>query len=509
MKKLIEVCAGPNCAVFADKIKALLVNGSFKIIETTCSKNCGNRFGPPVIRINGDIFQGEIILQKLREIIASPKSFAPLFERKVHISGNFQKISGRPGLAIDIGTTNIKAALLDVDTKAVIGTASSFNGQAAYGSTIIDRVFYFLKNKELPKEEGLKILQRTVVRTINETIRQLLKKCNIKAQDIKNVCVAGNTVMSYLFLGRDPDLFSAGGKSHYRETKINLAGSLKLAAAKDAKVIVLPSVSEYIGGDIVSGIFSENLWPAEKNRIFIDLGTNGEVVLILKEPQLLLAASASAGPAFEGGGFKYGGYAVPGSIIKANIVDGKLTYETYGGFRAVNICGSGIMELICELFQNSIVDKRGNINPLSEIVRPNSREDESGFEILVGEDITVTQNEINYFIDSKAAIAATIFTLLELACCEAEKIEEVLVAGGFGNLDFKKSIALGLLPKLPLECFKYLGNTSLAGAVKFLFSEDRQKINEIVSGATAIDFSSDPDCQEKFFNHYTKERFIY
>lgn len=520
MKKLIEICAGHNCSAFADKIERLLgglEDSSFKIIKTTCSKNCGNRFGPPVIRINGDVFQGEVVLQKLPEIISFPKKFISSFERKVHISGGLQELSGRPGLAIDIGTTNIKVALADIDAKAVIATASSLNGQVAYGPTVIDRIFYFSKNKDLPKEDELRIIQRVAVRTINEIIRQLLKRCNLKAQDIKDICVAGNTVMSYLFLGRDPDLFGAEDKPHYREAKTCLAAGLKLAAAKEARVVILPSVSEYIGGDIVSGIFSENLWPPDKNRLFIDLGTNGEVVLILKEPRLLLAASASAGPAFEGGGFRYGGYTVPGSITTASIADGKLTYETYEGVKAANLCGSGVLELLCELFQNSIIDKRGSIIPFPEIVRQNSRKGESGLEILVvpepqtllGEDITVTQNEVKYFIDSKAAIAATISTLLELAECEAGKIEEVLVAGGFGNLDFKKSVALGLLPNLPLERFKYLGNTSLAGAAKFLFSGDQQKISEIVSSATAIDFSSDPDCQKRFFDHYTKEKFIY
>ena len=308
MENLIEVCAGPNCAVFADKIKAEIdsLDCSFKIIKTACSKNCGNRFGPPVVRINGDIFQGEIVLQKLREIILSPQSFTASFDRKIHVAGNFQKISGRAGLAIDIGTTNVKIALVDIDAKTVIATASSLNGQVAYGPTVVDRFFYFSKNRELLKDDGLKILQTAVVRTINETIRQLLKEYKISMRDIEKICVAGNTVMSYLFLGRDPDLFGKGDKSHYQE--------MKMTSLNGAQVIVLPSVSEYIGGDIVSGIFSENLWLADKNRIFIDLGTNGEVVLILKDPRILLAASASAGPAFEGGGFKYGSHAVPGSI---------------------------------------------------------------------------------------------------------------------------------------------------------------------------------------------------
>ena len=508
MPKIIEVCLGPNCANYRDQLDTELIaklgigigqeNSSFKIIKTICSKNCQNRFGPPVIRIEGQVFQGQTALENLAEIIFSPERFQTL-GNKIYFSGDFTKLNGSDlGLAIDIGTTNVKIAFVNLASSESIAIASSLNGQTAYGPTVIDRVYYFLKQKHIKKEDGIATIQRAVLKTIDE----MMGASPIDRNNIRKICVAGNTVMTYLFLGRDPDLYGKGEKSHYREPKTVMANELGIPAPTDCEVSVFPCVSEYVGGDIVSGIFGQNIFPSDKDRLFIDLGTNGEVALILKDPPLLLGASASAGPAFEGGGFRHGGYTMPGSITTVELRTGRFIYKTQWDAKPVNLCGSGVIEALCELSKNKIIDKKGNIGTAKTIVIA-PRDDTA-----IGEDITINQNEIKYFIDSKAAIAATIFTLLGLAERQIENIEEIGIAGGFGSLDFRKAISLGLLPNLPLDRFKYLGNTSLAGAVKYLINQDDTALEKIVSNMTVFDFSSEEDLQTKFFDNYIRERII-
>lgn len=532
-KKLLEVCCGPNCQSFTEAINERLreicragigeENSSFKITKTICSKNCGNRFGPPVIRINGKIIQGEVLLRNLRDIVFSPQKFHLLFGKKIYLDGDFSEVEGDEiGLAIDIGTTNVKIAFVDLTAGKTVALASSLNGQAAYGPTVVDRVHYFLKQRNIQKEDGVRIMQKAAIRTINEMIRKIIKEYNrrhngspINFRAIRKICAAGNTVMSYLFLGQDPEIYKEGDKPQYRKPKIILAREIGILAERSAEVYIFPSVSEYIGGDIVSGIFAKDFFPADKNRLFIDLGTNGEIVLILKDPSLIAAASASAGPAFEGGGLKYGGYTAPGSITSIYFERGRLKYQTFKRIKPVNLCGSGALELLYELFRNKVVDKIGNIDPASVLARPNSR-GETGLEILaaeagdtgIGEDITITQNEIKYFIDSKAAIFAAIAAILELMERKIDEIEEINIAGGFGNLDFKKAVAIGLLPNAVLGRFQYAGNTSLAGTIKFLLDHDSRRVEDIVSAITTFDFSRDIEGQKLFFEHYIKARFV-
>ena len=261
------------------------------------------------------------------------------------------------GLAVDLGTTSVVAYLVDFTTGRVVDSASAYNKQIACGDDVISRIIY------AKRKHGLERLQKLVIETINDLLEELQQRNGIELHEIHEVAIAGNTTMTHLLLGLEPRYLR---EEPYIPTisaapKL-IAGELGLNANPVARVHILPSVGSYVGGDITAGVISSGMYATEKLTLFIDIGTNGEMVLGNKD--WLLSCACSAGPAFEGGGVRHGMRASPGAIEDVFIDDATLepTFRTIDDAPAVGICGSGLIDLLGELFVTGLVDKSGHLD---------------------------------------------------------------------------------------------------------------------------------------------------
>ncbi|NOZ63965.1 MAG: DUF4445 domain-containing protein [Caldiserica bacterium] len=401
------------------------------------------------------------------------------------------------GVAVDIGTTTLVAQLVDLNSGKVISTKASFNPQATFGEDIITRIIV------AEKEEGLERLHHVVVDTINELIFSMADANKTALNEITAVVCAGNTTMTHLLLRVDPSYLR-------REPYVPTANLMPVIRAAEVGIKVhprgllgtLPAPATFVGGDITAGILATGLDEEKQVSSLIDIGTNGEIVIGNKE--WMVCCSASAGPAFEGSGVRCGVRAREGAIQKVKIAGTNIHLETIGNTPPVGICGSGYVDLISELFRNDIIDKAGALNPNSFRVRKGPE----GLEFLVvegahtatGEDIVITQPDIENLIRSKGAIFTAFIILLEKVGLSREKVEKIYVAGGFGNyLDIDNAIFIGLLPDLPREKFQFVGNASLRGARLSLLSYPAyMKAREISSAMTYIDLATDPEYMDRF-----------
>ena len=419
------------------------------------------------------------------------------------------------GLAIDIGTTTVVASLIDLATTKVIETAATYNKQIQFGSDVISRMLH------AEKENGLKELNTAVVDTVNELISNLCNKHHIDNNDVLALQFAGNTVMTHLMLNLPPENIR-------REPYLPVANTFPFFTAKELNINVnpkaivsfLPNVASYVGGDIVAGVIASGMYNIKDLSLLIDLGTNGE--LVLGNSEWLISCACSAGPAFEGVGIECGMYAVEGAIQKIKLSqDGKIEYETIGNVvKPYGICGSGLIELIAELLKNKIITRDGRFVPAQEL---NDRtllykrivhDDTLGEKFIlvpkeetaVGKDIFITEEDISNILRSKGAIFHGIHTLLDYVGLQFDDVKNIFISGGFGTfLDIRKGILIGLFPDLPLERFKYIGNSSLAGARLCLLSQEaRELAYKVAKKMTYIDLSSNA----KFMNDYTAALFL-
>jgi len=375
------------------------------------------------------------------------------------------------GLAIDIGTTTVVAQLLDMNSGKLLGSEGCHNQQASYGEDVISRVIFACG------KGGVHPVQQAVIKNINQLIRKLAKEKDVPTDEINAIVAAGNTIMSHFFLGLtpcsirlDPYVPTADEFPQIRAEEIgiqiNPRGILE----------TIPCVASYVGGDIVAGVMSCGIPEHEEVRGLIDIGTNGEIAIGNKD--WLVCCSASAGPAFEGGGTRCGMRAIKGAIEKIKVTDGRLKYETIGSARPRGICGTGLIDCIYELVKNGIIDPGGKFDrnrsddrlkiedniPQYVIAHPD--ETESGTAVVI------TESDIDNLIKSKGAVFAAIKSLTDYIGLGFDMIDTFYVAGGFGSfLDIPKSIAIGLLPDIPREKIQFIGNSSLTGARMCLLSE--------------------------------------
>jgi uncharacterized 2Fe-2S/4Fe-4S cluster protein (DUF4445 family) len=405
------------------------------------------------------------------------------------------------GLAIDIGTTTVALAISDLLTGEVLAAGSAGNGQIPYGADVISRII------ESTRPGGLERLQRAV---IDECIRPLLKKvCNaagIESEGIYRVAVAANTTMTHLFTGIPaeyvrlepyiPAFFQAGGVR---------GADLGIGVHPDAEIVFAPSIGSYVGGDISAGVFSSMIFKKEGFSLFIDLGTNGELVFGNKE--FLLACACSAGPAFEGGEISCGMRAADGAIEACGINRETLepSLKVIGGGKPSGICGSGLIDLIGELFRCGVINARGKIAGEGKRISRDSWGIAAytaafGRETEHGRDIVITETDIDSFIRAKGAIFSAIRTMLAVVDFNIDAIAEVYIAGGIGSgINIERAVYIGMLPNLPVEKYHYIGNTSLTGA--YAMANSRQaadKIAEIGRGITYLELSSHPGYMDEF-----------
>ena len=406
------------------------------------------------------------------------------------------------GAAVDIGTTGNVVHLVDLASGHHIDTASGYNAQISCGEDVISRIIY------AKKEGGLEHLQRLVVQTINGKLHELADRNKIDPHEIYAMSVAGNTTMIHLFLALDPASIRL---EPYIPTLTHplpvRASELGIDICPQTNVDCLPSVGAYVGADITAGVLSSQMFETDKLTLFIDVGTNGEIVL--GNAEWLIACACSAGPAFEGAGVCSGMRATVGAIeeVWINTDTYEPTYRVIGEVRPRGICGSGLISLLAELFVTGIVDKSGHLSPT--LGTPRIRDGEHGPEYVVawakeshGEKahIVLTEVDISNLIRAKGAIYAGFSVLTKSVGIDLADVEQVLIAGAFGKyIDVEKAIQIGLLPDMPWERFKYLGNTSVLGALTALLCEDmRREVVEIAKRMTYLELSADNRFMEEF-----------
>lgn len=409
------------------------------------------------------------------------------------------------GVAIDIGTTSVVVCLVDLHTNEVIDKASCGNAQIKYGADVIHRIVYSTKKK------GLKELNKAIIdETINILLESIYIKNNINKDDIISIVVAGNTTMSSLFLGVYTDFLRQEPfiPPFLKSPKL-LGKDIGLNVNNNAYVFLAPSVASYIGGDITAGVLSAGIWSSEENVLFIDLGTNGEIVFGNKD--YMMSCACSAGPAFEGGGISCGMRASNGAIEKVKIDKETLNpiLTTIGNTNPIGICGSGIIDLICQMTLNGIIDRRGKIHRDINNNRIRFNEYEIGEYVLafkeeynLEQDITVNEVDIDNFIKAKGAIYSGASVLIESLGMDFSIIDKVYIAGGIGNnLNIENSILIGLLPDIEREKFVYIGNSSLVGAYLALVSEDaKNKLENIGNEITYVELSVYPTYMDEFIS---------
>ncbi len=407
------------------------------------------------------------------------------------------------GIAIDIGTTSVSAIIIDMLNGAVLAKGSAGNGQIRYGADVINRII------ESGKPGGREKLQDAIIKeTLNPLILNMCANAKIKPAQVYRLAIGANTTMNHLLMGVDADPVRMEPYiPTFFKTNSLFASDIGLKVNPDAHIILAPNIGSYVGGDITAGAFVSMIWNKPEFSIFIDLGTNGEIVF--GNSDFLMSCACSAGPAFEGGDISCGMRATDGAIeaIKLDKETLEPTYSVIGdpGTKPVGLCGSGIIDMIAELF------RCGVINPKGQIIREGRRirRDEFGmgsyiiaFEEEAGsvKDVELTEADIDSFIRAKGAIFSAIRTMLSYCDFDISMIENVYVAGGIGSgINMGNAIEIGMFPDIPVEMYHYLGNTSLAGAYAMLYStEAERKVYEIAQNMTYIELSNVPTYMDEF-----------
>jgi uncharacterized 2Fe-2S/4Fe-4S cluster protein (DUF4445 family) len=414
------------------------------------------------------------------------------------------------GIAFDIGTTTVAGYLVNLKTGEELFAVAKTNPQVVHGDDVISRIGFTQKQKE-----NLEILQKEVVNTLNEIIKETTQRAKINRSNIYETVIVGNTCMHHLFLGLDPSNLAPSPYIPVMKESLSLKARdiPELALKPSVNVYMLPNISAFVGADIVAGILSTSMWREDKIILFVDLGTNGEIVLGSRER--LWTCSTAAGPAFEGARISAGMRAAEGAIYKVKIDNKFITYKAIKDGKVRGICGSGLIDLIAELVKLGLINKSGKLidreecNPkLSEEIRKRIIKGQKGNKFLLvkgketenGKPIYITQRDIREVQLAKAAIYAGIKILLKEVNISPEDIQKILLAGAFGNFINKESaMRMGLIPQLPLKKIESVGNAAGRGAEIVLLSEKTRKICERISkNIKYIELSSRPDFQEEF-----------
>jgi uncharacterized 2Fe-2S/4Fe-4S cluster protein (DUF4445 family) len=414
--------------------------------------------------------------------------------------------NGLFGLAVDIGTTTVALCLVNLSNGRILFNKTILNLQRSCGEDIISRINYAGKN------DGLSELNRQVLTTINSLIEEALKLNNVKNEEIYYAVIAGNTTMIHLFLGLDPAYIRESPYVPvFNKVPFLKASDTGLNMNPEGRVYCSPSVGSYVGGDITSGIISTPLLKNnEKINLFIDIGTNGEMVIGNNE--WMITCACSAGPAFEGSGITSGMPASRGAIEKVKINNKIPEYKVIGNKKPKGICGSGIVDLLAELFINGIVERSGKIRTSADPEHIIEWNNKPAYRLVKsentadGKDIIITENDITNLIRTKGAIFSSCSLLIKNVGIDFSNIDNIYIAGGFGkHLDIENSIRIGLFPDVERSKFHYMGNTSLIGAYLTLINgSNRHLLEEIADKMTYLELNTEPN----YMNEYTGSLFL-
>jgi len=429
--------------------------------------------------------------------------------RKTHI------INVQPGdttdrnyaVAVDVGTTTIYSQLLDLATGDVLASYGEYNGQISYGEDVISRIIY------ATKPDGLQKLHEVVIATINKLIKKMIRRARIDPDEISSITLAGNTTMTQLMLKINPKYIRLSpyvpAATLYAPIK---AVDLGLALGDHVTALVYPAISSYVGGDIVAGVMGSGMYRTKELTLFMDIGTNAEIVIGNKD--WLACAACSAGPAFEGGGIKFGMRAAKGAIEDFSI--DPITFEpmniTIGNVRPKGICGSGLIAIVATLFEMGVIDNKGKFN--RDLDTPRIRENDGIFEYVlawkdesqIDRDIAITEPDLDNFIRAKGAIYSGCLTLLEEVGLNVTDIQRIYLAGGFGSyVDLERAMTIGLLPEIDPDKVRFIGNGSLMGAkMSSLTNRIRKDVVEVTKKMTNFELSETPS----YMNNYVAALFL-
>ncbi len=411
--------------------------------------------------------------------------------RPVRSSGKNKIINVEPGdttdhnygVAMDIGTTTIYGEVVNLITGEVLAEAGKFNGQISYGEDVISRIVY------AEKPEGLEKIHQVVIDTVNQVLAKIIKKSGVDRHNISVLTLAGNTTMTQLLLKVEPRFIRRApyvpASRIYPRIK---AWELGIELDDHVTALVYPQVSSYVGGDIVAGVMGSGMYRTEKMSLFLDIGTNAEVVIGNKE--WMACAACSAGPAFEGGGIEFGMRAAKGAIEDFSIDPETLEpmIVTIGNVRPKGICGSGLITMVAILFEMGVINNQGKFD--RDLGTPRIRKTNDVWEYVlaykdetqIDRDIVINEIDIENLIRAKGAIYSGCMTLLAEVGMGPDDIEQIILAGGFGSyVDLEKAMVIGLLPEIDADRVIYVGNASLLGA---RMSALTNRIREEVVGAT-------------------------
>jgi len=391
------------------------------------------------------------------------------------------------GIAVDLGTTTIALYLMDLKNGWVIDNISVLNAQTSYGTDVITRI-------KKCSEGHLDTLFSLIVKQINEIIHNFKLKHAIN--DIEEIVVAANTTMLHILAHTDPTSLGTAPFTPVFLKRLEISGPIINLDAK--RIVLLPAISAYLGGDIVAGILACNIEEQTKNIIFIDIGTNGEI--IIKTKKGIYGTSTAAGPAFEGARIEWGTGGIPGAISKEELADNELRISTINNQKAMGICGSGLVDIVSLLVSEGLIDETGTFD-----YRSNSNLIENLYDgrLYITDKIYISQKDIREFQLAKSAIASGIQVLLEIAELKAEDIDQIYLAGGFGfYINRNSAVNIGLLPKKTKEKIISVGNTSGLGAKMALLNDDyRTQCDEIATRVSVIELSNNPRFTEHFINN--------
>ena len=412
------------------------------------------------------------------------------------------------GVAVDVGTTTVAVQLVDLSDMKILSTCTDYNGQLACGLDVISRIDYARRPDR--REE----LRSRVLRTINRLIHQSARRSRVEPSEIACAAISGNTTMIHLLLGLNPEYIRL---DPYTPTLLDApfftASEIGIDINQPAPVMISPAVGSYVGGDITAGILCTDLANyGDEVCLFIDIGTNGEVVLGNRE--FLLTCACSAGPAFEGGGIKCGMRAAAGAIEKVEVdsATGRAAWQTIGKVMPRGVCGSGMISLLAQLLQMGWIDAAGKLNRSkpSEAIQIDGRHAAytlvSAKESATGRAIAIDEQDIENIIRAKAALYAACALMLAQVGMEFHDLRKVFIAGGFGRfLNLNEAIAIGLLPDLPRDRFHFIGNASLKGSYMALVSQKhRERQNEQARRMTYLELNTAPS----YMDQYTAALFL-
>jgi uncharacterized 2Fe-2S/4Fe-4S cluster protein (DUF4445 family) len=465
------------------------------------------------LKANHDEHRIEVDLSVIRKLPAIMREedfkVTATLARPVRDSGKTRIINVQPGdktdrnyaIAMDIGTTTVYGQVIDLKTGEILSQYGDFNGQISYGEDVISRLVF------AEKPDGLETLHGVVINTINNILKRIILKAGVDPDEISTITLAGNTTMTQLLLRIDPGYIR---RSPYVPSATLYpplrASDLGMELGDHVTALVYPAVSSYVGGDIVAGVMGSGMYRAEELTLYMDIGTNAEIVI--GNQDWLACAAASAGPAFEGGGIKLGMRATEGAIEDFSI--DPITLEpmniTIGNVRPKGICGSGLIIAVATMFEMGIIDNRGKFDRDLDTDRIRVVDDICEYvlawaeETQIARDVVLTEPDIENLIRAKGAMYSGCMTLLEEVGLSIHDIDRIIMAGGFGSyIDLEKAMTIGLLPEIDPERVMFIGNGSLMGArMSSLTNRIRKDVVEVTKKMTNFELSETSSFMDKY-----------